>query len=415
MAASNAFGRIDDDGTVYLITATGERSIGSWFAGSQEDGLAHFARKYELLGAEVGTLEDKVRTGIGDPTQILASAQRILDSLPEANVLGDINALAARCDAVSEKAAAKSEEFLATKAAEKAAKAEADATAKAEKDAAYAASVARKEELAAEAESLAGSTEWKATGDRLRAIVEEWKTIRIERKIDQALWQRLSSARSEFDKRRGSHFATLTEARKTAASAKESLIKKAEELSSSTDWQATANAFRDLMSQWKTTPRAARNVEDALWARFKAAQDIFFTARSGALTERDSEYAGNQAIKEALLVEAEKINPEDNLEAAQAAFRVIQEKWAAAGKVPRDAIRSLDARLDAVSSRIGGVAEKKWSQVSAKTSPLVIRLQESIEKLEKKIARAKDAGDTKTLADLEEQLATQKQWLAQAD
>lgn len=415
MAANNAFGRIDDDGTVYLTTSTGERAIGSWFAGSQEDGLAHFARKFELLEAEVGTLEDKVRTGIGDPTHILASAQRILDSLPEANVLGNIDGLAARCDTVSEKAAAKAEEFLAGKAAEKAAKAEAEAAAKAEKDAAYAASVARKEQLAAEAESLAASTDWKATGDRLRAIVEEWKTIRIERKIDQALWQRLSGARSEFDKRRGSHFATLTEARKTAASAKEALIAKAEELSASTDWQATANAYRDLMASWKTTPRAARNVEDALWARFKAAQDVFFTARSSALTERDSGFAENQAIKEALLIEAEKLNPDDNLEAAQAAFRVIQEKWAAAGKVPREAIRPLDARLDAVSSRIGLVAEKKWSQVSAKSSPMVIRLKESIEKLEKKITRAQAAGDTKLVVDLEEQLATQKQWLAQAD
>ena len=415
MAASNAWGRIEDDGTVYLVSPTGERPIGSWFAGSQEDGLAHFSRKYELLAAEVGTLEDKVRTGIGDPTSILASAQRILDSLPEANVLGDIMALANRCDVVSEKAAAKAEEFLAGKAAEKAARAEAEAAAKAAKEAEYAASVARKEQLAIEAESLAQSTEWKLTGDRLRAIVEEWKTIRIERKIDQALWARLSAARSEFDKRRGSHFATLTEARKTAASAKEKLISAAEELSTSTDWQPTANKFRDLMAEWKTTPRAARNIEDALWARFKAAQDVFFTARTSALTERDSSYAENQAAKEALLVEAEKLAPEDNLEAAQAAFRSIQERWAAAGKVPREVIRTLDARLDAVSSRIASVSERKWSQVSAASSPMVIRLKESIEKIEKRIARAQQAGDTKALAELEAQLTTQKQWLAQAD
>lgn len=415
MAASNQWGRVDEDGTVYLIEPSGERAVGSWFAGTHEEGLAHFTRKYEQISGEIGLLEDKCRTGIGNPAHILASAQRILDGLPEAKAVGDIHALAARCDAVSERAAARAEEYQAAKAAEAALKHEADAVAKAAKDAAYAASVARKEDLAVEAEKLAGSTEWKSTGDRMRTIVEEWKTIKIERKIDQALWARLSAARSEFDKRRGSHFATLTETRKTAAAAKEALIAKAEELKDSTDWTAGAQAFRDLMASWKTTPRAARNVEDALWARFKAAQDVFFAARSAAFTSRDSEFGENQALKEALLVEAEKINPADGLEAAQAAFRAIQEKWSAIGKVPRESIRTLDARLDAVSSRIASTAEKKWSQVSAKSSPMVIRLQESIEKIEKRIARAEANGDSARVSELREQLETQRAWLAQAD
>ena len=415
MAASNQWGRIDDDGTVYLVHAGGERQVGSWMAGTQEEGLAHFERKYTQIATEVGLLEEKCRTGVGDPVAILASTQRILDSLPEASCIGDIDSLATRLDAVAEKAAVRAETALAERAEADVARKAAKVAEKAERDAAYQAAIATKENLAIEAEKLASSTEWKVTGDRLRAIVEEWKTIKIDRKTDQALWSRLSSARTEFDKRRGTHFAALTETRKAASAAKEKLIAAAEEIQGSTEWQDTANKFKALMADWKAAPRAAKNVEDALWARFKAAQDQFFTARSASFEERDASYAENLAAKEALLAEAELLNPADDLEAAQSAFRQIQEKWNAAGRVPRESIRSLDARLEAVSSRIGSAAEKRWSQVSAASSPLVIRLKESIEKLERKIEKAKAAGDSSALTDLEAQLATQREWLAQAD
>ena len=49
------------------------------------------------------------------------------------------------------------------------------------------------------------------------------------------------------------------------------------------------------------------------------------------------------------------------------------------------------------------------------SSPLVIRLRESVEKLEKKIDRAKQAGKASEVTDLETQLATQREWLAQSE
>ena len=59
------FGRIDDDGTVYVKTADGERAVGSWQAGTPEEGLAHFARRYEVISTEVALLEQRLRSGAG--------------------------------------------------------------------------------------------------------------------------------------------------------------------------------------------------------------------------------------------------------------------------------------------------------------------------------------------------------------
>src|SRR6202034_1987328 len=155
-----------------------------------------------------------------------------------------------------------------------------------------AAQTTRKEALAAEAEDLAAnSTQWKIAGDRLRTILDEWKTITgLDRKVDDALWKRYSAARESFNRRRGSHFAELDRERSGIRQSKERLCERAEELSGSTDWTATSAEFRKLLTEWKAAGRATRDVDDSLWRRFKAAQDCFFSARNAATAEKDAEF-----------------------------------------------------------------------------------------------------------------------------
>ena len=71
MVTSTAWGRIAEDGTVYVRTADeGERVVGSWQAGTPEEGLAHFVRRYDDLATEVGLLETRLglrcRIGVVD-------------------------------------------------------------------------------------------------------------------------------------------------------------------------------------------------------------------------------------------------------------------------------------------------------------------------------------------------------------
>jgi len=118
-------------------------------------------------------------------------------------------------------------------------------------------------------------------GEHAWARLDEWKTISgLDRKTDDALWKRYSAARETFNRRRGSHFAELDRERAGAREAKEKLCVKAEALVDSTDWGATSAEFRKLLLDWKAAGRAARDVDDALWARFKGAQDTFFKARN---------------------------------------------------------------------------------------------------------------------------------------
>jgi hypothetical protein len=399
MGTSTAWGRIADDGTVYVRTPDeGERVVGSWQAGTPEEGLAHFVRRYDDLATEVNLLETRLGSGAASASSTVVAVTKLRASLPTANAVGDLSALDARLCTLLAAAEAK-------RGDERAAKAEAAAKA-----------VDAKKALADEAEKLAQSTQWKPAGDRLRAIVDEWKEIKgVERKLDTELWKRVSAARAEFGRRRGAHFATLDEQRKEAVAQKEKLVTEAETLAQSTDWTPTANRYKSLMVQWKSAPRASKDVDEALWQRFRVAQDTFFTRRTASLEEREAEFRGNQEAKEALLADAEAIDPKADLAAAQAKLRDIQTRWTATGRPPREVAADFDRRLDAVAERIKAASEDRWRETSVSSSPLVIRLRESVEKLEKKIDRAKQSGTATDTSDLETQLATQREWLAQSE
>jgi hypothetical protein len=387
------FGRVDDDGTVWLISAAGERTIGSWQAGDNEAAFAHFGRRFDDLSTEITLLEERLAAGTGDARKIKATAAGLAETLPTANVLGDVDALAARLARIAEHAEA-------TAAAERS-----------RRDEHRAAQTARKETLAAEAEELGNnSTQWKVAGDRLREILDEWKTISgLDRKTDDALWKRYSAAREAFNRRRGSHFAELDRDRAGAREVKEKLCVQAEALVESTDWGPTSAEFRKLLADWKAAGRASRDVDDALWHRFKAAQDTFFKARNAVTKERDAEFEANATAKEALLAEAEKIDT-SNHEAARAALRTIGDKWDAIGKVPRERSADLERRLRAVEKKVRDAGESDWSDPQAQARAEQFR--ERVEQFERQAQKAEAAGRTK---EAEEARANAEQWRQWAD
>ena len=393
------WGRVDADGTVYVRTADGERAVGSWQAGEPAEGLAHFARRFDDIRTEVELLGARLASGSGDPKQSATSARHLKDSLAEAHVVGDLVGLAARIDFLIARAGVAVEHQ------------------KAARDAARGEAVARKQELVAEAEQIAEeSTQWKAAGDRLRAILDEWKTIKgVDRKTDEQLWRRFAKARDTFSRRRGSHFADLDRQRSTAKTRKQELVTEAEQLSESDDWGPTAGRFKDLMQEWKAAGRAPKDADDALWQRFRAAQDKFFARRSAVFDERDAEFAENARLKEELLTEAEKINPQGDLEGARAALHRVQERWEAIGKVPRERIRELEGRLRAVEERVRTAADAQWRRTDPEAEARAAQFRERVEQFEAQAAKARAAGDKRRAEQAEAQAAQWREWLAAAE
>ncbi|NUP46942.1 MAG: DUF349 domain-containing protein [Catenulispora sp.] len=403
--APEAWGRVAEDGTVYVRTADGERQVGSWAAGSPDEALAYYQRKFDGLKVEVDLIANRLKQSgpsAPSPKDALDKIGKLREQISGAAAVGDLDGLLARLDGLVELAEQRRAEHRAAREQQ-----QADAR-------------AAKQALAEEAERLAASTEWRVAGDRMKVLLEEWKAApRLDRKTDDELWHRLSQSRSAFAKRRKQHFAELDQQRVQIRAHKERLIAEAESLQDSTDWNPTAGRFRDLMGEWKTAGRAQRDVEDELWKRFKAAQDTFFAARNAVLDERSGAERENLAAKELLVTEAEALLPITDHRAARVALRSINERWEAIGPVPRDARQRIEGRLHTVDRAIADAEaaelSRKDPEKRARAEATVEQLRTAIAKLQTQAEKARAAGQEKKAAEAEASIAARREWLTEAE
>jgi hypothetical protein len=403
------YGRVDESGTVFVRTAEGEREVGSYPGASHDEALRYFTRKYDELLASADLLLQRVTHTDLSAREGSDGLAKLREQTADARVVGDLAALDAR---VAEIAAA----VEAKKAAESV-----------ERSAAREAGKAKREELVLEAETIAAQPEakiqWKTSGTRMRALLDEWKSLqrngpKLDRESETALWQRFSAARNSFDKARRVYFAQLEDTQSEARSLKEQLVKEAEALASSKDWSSTATAFKRLMDRWREAGRTSRADDDALWARFKTAQDSFFNAKDEIVAAENAEFKANLVVKEALLAEAESLLPVTDIEAAKASLRVIQEKWERAGKVPRPDVERLEKSMRRIEQVVREKDEKRWASVNpeaaARAQSLVDQLEKAVEGLRKDLEKAEASGNAKKTADARSALQARELWLAQA-
>jgi hypothetical protein len=401
--ANHPWGRVDPDGTVYVRTADGERVIGSWQAGSPEEALAFFRRKYEALETEVALLEQRLAATDLSPAHAQASVDRLRQTVVDAHALGDLDGLCQRLDKLIDVVGQKREE------------------AKAAREHARQGARDIKERIVTEAEQIAAeATHWKSSGERMRELLEEWKAApHAERSVEAALWKRLSAARNAFTKRRKAYFAGLEEQRETIRARKEKLVADAESLATSTAWGPTASTFRDLMRAWKAAGRAGRDAEEDLWARFKAAQDTFFAARAEALSEKEAELREHATAKQEILAEAQALLPVTDVRSARSALRGIQERWEQIGGVPRDSREELEGGLRKVEEAVRKAEDNQWRRSNpeaiARAEGTVTQLRSAIAQLEDQLAKARDRNDEAAARKAEEALDARRAWLEEAE
>src|ERR1700712_5356256 len=84
-ADPSSFGRVDPDGTVYVRTADGERSVGQVPGVPEAEAMAFFTRRYEALELEVSLLERRVASGALAPDDAAASIKTVRTAVTDAN------------------------------------------------------------------------------------------------------------------------------------------------------------------------------------------------------------------------------------------------------------------------------------------------------------------------------------------
>jgi hypothetical protein len=397
------WGRVGDDGTVYVREGDGERAVGSYPDATPEEALAYFERKFVELQGQVSLLEQRVRGGApaADVAKAIAS---LTEAVATANAVGDLPSLTERLGKLTGSVGELTEKQ------------------QAEARAAVDAAIAEREALVTEVEALAAQdpakAQWKQVSTKLDELFATWQAAqkdgpRLPKAVGDEFWKRFRAARTTIETHRKAFFAELDSTHKEARTRKQELAERAEALVGK--GTAAIPDYRRLLDEWKLAGRAGKKVDDALWARFKAAGDALYAAKAEVDARENEEFAGNLEQKLALLDEAEKLLTETDREVAKKTLLGIQRRWDAIGKVPRDSLRTVEDRLRKVEAAVKKLDDDHWNKTDpekvARSTGLAAQLTGAIEKLERELDAAKASGDARKIKDAEEALAARRIWL----
>ncbi len=394
--SNEQWGRVDADGTVWVND--GEwRSVGQFLDGDAAAALAFFERKFHDLDSQVLLLEQRARAGAA-AKDLVHVAETLTAALVTPNVVGNIEALRTRVAVINsslESVKAEQDEQNKAAAAESLARREAI--------------VARTEELAAQSDD---AIHWKKTGDEIAELFAQWQaeqksSARVAKKAADELWSRFRTARQDFERRQRAFFATRHTAERDAKARKNDLIERAEALSER--GAAALGDYRRLLDEWKTVPRMSKSVDDALWAKFKAAGDALHAAGS-------AEWAQNLEKKTALLAEYAWIEAEKDLAKALQGLRKLGEAWSSIGRLAREVERDINAKFSAIEravrAREAEHLDKTNPEKIARAQGFAAQVEQAIEALEAELAAAQKANNTAAVDRVTKEIAAKREWLA---
>jgi hypothetical protein len=112
------------------------------------------------------------------------------------------------------------------------------------------------------------------------------------------LWERFNGTLKKV-------FSIIDEEHRKNFELKETIVKEAEVLAASEDWDGASSRFQELRAQWKTIRPAAYRDDQALWKRLQAAGDTFFGRRRAYFDNQKNLVKEKLEEKEALITELE--------------------------------------------------------------------------------------------------------------
>ena len=380
------WGRVDETGTVFVRTADGEREVGQY-----PD--AHARGGARLLRAEV-----RRSRGPGRPARAARASRSTRSGCRQGR---------RQPPRVGRRAPTPSATSTPSPAASRRSRARprsSPSSSRPRRRRALDEAIAERTRIVEQAEALAAQdpakTQWKQATAELDALFASWQQHqqdgpRLPKNEANELWKRFRTARSTIEQHRKAFFAELDAAHRDVRARKQALIERAEALAPR-GADAVAD-YRALLDEWKQAGRAGKKLDDALWAKFKAAGDVLFQAKAEVDAQEDEAYRANLTEKLALLDEAEKLLTVTDPKQARTALNRIQRSWDEIGRVPRDQVRPVEDRLRKVETHVRSLEDERWQredpEKKARSEGMLGQLQDAIAKLEAELAAAEAAGD----------------------
>ena len=92
----------------------------------------------------------------------------------------------------------------------------------------------------------------------------------------EAVWQKFKDATKKFNQEKNKFYKQEKNSQQDNLQAKLDLIKLADSIKDSEDWESATNTFKKIQSDWKTIGHVPRKFSDDIWKKFKAACNHYF-------------------------------------------------------------------------------------------------------------------------------------------
>ena len=389
------YGRVGEDGTVFVRTADGERAVGSYPGATPEEALAYFSRKYDDISAQISLFAQRLN-GIEMPTRdIEAGIKRLREATAEPNVVGDLAALTTRVDALAARAGEKRAEASAAKAAVRAEHLQARAA------------------LVEEAEKIAATpverVQWRTDGQRMESCSTPGSCSKGRPPAGpRARGGALAPVQPRPDDLRPAPSPALRAARVGAERGQDDQAGAGEGSRGSVHLQGLGADLGGVQavdgSLEGGRPRLTQGRRRAVATLPRRPGHVLRRAQRRAVAEEE-EFKANLAAKEALLVEAEAILPIRDLAAAKESLRHVQERWEDRRQVPRADVDRVEQRIQRVEKAVRDAEEERWKRTNpegrARAQSTVDQLEEALAAQHIKLEKAQAKGDGRAVAEAE--------------
>ena len=197
----------------------------------------------------------------------------------------------------------------------------------------------QKEQLCEEAEKLSEEENVLEAFRSLQALHDKWREIGpVAKEMRETLWARFKEASAAVNKRHQAFFEQRKKREKENEDAKTSLCEKleaiiAEDHATYAAWDEATKQIIALQEDWKKLGFAARKVNAALFTRFRAKCDEFFSEKAAFFKRMKEEMAANLEKKVALCEKAEALKDSQDWKKTTEALVALQKEWKTVGPV----------------------------------------------------------------------------------
>ncbi len=289
-----------------------------------------------------------------------------------------------------------------------------------------------------DADSLNSFKEWEKAANEVIALQKKWKTIGfVPQKHNTKIYERFRKACDNFFQKKQECFKQLKSTQSDNLAKKQALADEAVSLKDSTEWQATASRLSEMQKEWRTIGPIPRKHNDRVWKQFIEACDYFFEQKKekAPKSKSDQERANMHNKRAVIQSLRDLLNKEEGTERTEA-VRELQEKWDEIGHVPfkdkdriykqyHEVLDELQGRSNSFAGRgsrsgkrqsftpggergrIMKLIEQKRNEIltyennlgflsegsnnkKATANPLLIQIQENVDKLKEELADLQD-------------------------